>query len=126
MFYCCWVFSFNEICPASYHQVLLLTSLGLNDRYIVVEEKKTVLVPLICLFIDDQYYNSDIYTYVLRLINILGCSLPPSFLFFSLYPTFDLFASLFVFVIWRDVNLATPRESILTSDTKKNNGKKKI
>lgn len=46
------------------------------------------------------------------------------FLSLSLYLTFDLFASLFVFVIWRDVNLATPRESILTSDTKKT-GKKK-
>lgn len=32
---------------------------------------------------------------------------------------FDLFVSLFVFVIWRDVNLATPRESIHTSDKKK-------
>lgn len=43
---------------------------------------------------------------------------------FSLNLTFDLFASLFVFVIWRDVNLATPRESILTSDTKKTGRKK--
>lgn len=44
---------------------------------------------------------------------------------FSHHFTFDLFATLFVFVIRRDVNLATPRESILTSDTKKTVEKKK-
>lgn len=53
---------------------------------------------------------------------LLSASPSPSF---SPYLTFDLFAPLFVFVIWRDVNLATPRESILTSDTKKT-GEKKI
>lgn len=40
----------------------------------------------------------------------------------SRYLAFDLFASLFVFVIWRDVNLATPRDCTLTGDTKKSRG----
>lgn len=60
--------------------------------------------------------------YELELTNIWCLPLrPPPSLTASF--TFDLFASLFVFVIWRDVNLATPRESILTSDTKKDRGK---
>lgn len=43
----------------------------------------------------------------------------------SRYLAFDLFASLFVFVIWRDVNLATPRDCTLAGDTKKRAGEER-
>lgn len=67
------------------------------------------------LFID--YQQCDGYLYICSETDIQSLSLP---FFLSLSSSHLIyFASLFVFVIWRDVNLATPRESILTSGMKK-------